>query len=139
MKDYYVAADVHAVTGLDPRLLKMWVSRKPVMLPIEDDGRKKKARGSPILYTAERVIQIAIAKALIDLGNASRLAIRMAGAALAYCHASDGKDGNLVAAWSTDGSSVHVAPVGPEIPSAVFSVINVGAIAERTMLGLLRL
>lgn len=76
----YTAAQVCAVTGVSPELLKSWVSRKPIIVHVSDDDREKQVKGSPIMYTFTRVMQIAITKKLVDSGlSARRAAVIAAG------------------------------------------------------------
>lgn len=110
-EDRYTSAQVCAAVGISESTLKNWVSRKPQVVLMTSEERERAGRGVPLLFSFQRVMQIAITAELVALGLQPRPA---ALAAAAFTDTDTGAD---------DGGWVYDAPSAPlRQPGQLFPV-----------------
>jgi hypothetical protein len=69
----YVLGDAAAAAGISTSLLKAWITREPIVVPLGDYDLAGRGKGTPRLFTLRRVISIAITAEMVALGiNPSR-------------------------------------------------------------------
>jgi hypothetical protein len=64
----YRLREAAVAAAIDPGLLKSWVSREPIVLPLGRYDRVAKGSGNARLFTLRRVIAAAITQELSELG-----------------------------------------------------------------------
>ncbi len=65
---YYTSPEAASAAGVSLATLKNWASRKPQVILMTEEERDQFGRGHPILYSRDRVVQIAITARLVALG-----------------------------------------------------------------------
>ena len=69
----YVLGDAADAAGISTSLLKAWITREPIVVPLGVYDQVGRGKGTPRLFTLRRVISIAVAAELVALGiNPSR-------------------------------------------------------------------
>jgi hypothetical protein len=69
----YVLGDAAAAAGISTSLLKAWITRDPIVVPLGVYDQVGRGKGTPRLFTLRRVISIAVTAELVALGiNPSR-------------------------------------------------------------------
>jgi hypothetical protein len=70
----YVLGDAAAAADISTSLLKAWITREPIVVPLGDYDLAGRGKGTPRLFTLRRVISIAMTAELVALGiNPSRV------------------------------------------------------------------
>jgi hypothetical protein len=76
--DRFTSAEVCAAANITPATLKNWVSRRPAAVLLTKEDQVASAKGSPIRYSFNRVMQIAITAELVRMGWQPRPAAMLA-------------------------------------------------------------
>ncbi len=75
---YYTSAETASAAGVSVDTLKNWVSRKPQVILMTQEEREEVGRGRPILFSIQRVIQVAITARVVSMGWQPRDATMLA-------------------------------------------------------------
>ena len=93
---YYSTAEAAHAAGVTVNVLKNWVSRQPQVILLLAEEREHFGHGHPILYSRDRVMQIAVTARLVSLGWQPRAATE---AAILFSDSSDGPLPGQPARW----------------------------------------
>src|SRR5688500_13658042 len=74
----FTSAEVCQAAGISAETLKNWVSRKPAAILLDKKDQAATARGVPIRFSFNRVMQIALTAELVRLGWQPRAAAMVA-------------------------------------------------------------
>ncbi len=122
---YYTSAETALAAGVSADTLKNWVSRKPQVILMTQEEREEVGRGRPILFSTQRVIQVAITARLVEMGWQPRAATMLAAGFTDVGHGeSRTPDGRVVrpardpGQLFPDGATLLVARPGVSVPSS---------------------